>query len=126
MSVRVAINGFGRIGRNVLRCAKQAGNDLDLVAVNDLTDSETLAHLLRYARNKLTRCSTCAWIIKIPVDSRGSTKPYELPTANALAIHARSWRPERNSTSLGSVASGKSERISWRAMSAERNADEKT
>ena len=48
MSVRVAINGFGRIGRNVLRCAKQAGNDLDLVAVNDLTNSETLAHLLRY------------------------------------------------------------------------------
>ena len=48
MSVRVAINGFGRIGRNVLRCSKQAGNDLDLVAVNDLTDSETLAHLLRY------------------------------------------------------------------------------
>lgn len=48
MSVRVAINGFGRIGRNVLRCAKQAGGDLELVAVNDLTDSATLSHLLRY------------------------------------------------------------------------------
>jgi glyceraldehyde 3-phosphate dehydrogenase len=49
MAIRIAINGFGRIGRNVLRCAKQAGNtDLDFVAVNDLTDSNTLAHLLKY------------------------------------------------------------------------------
>jgi glyceraldehyde 3-phosphate dehydrogenase len=48
MSVRVAINGFGRIGRNVLRRAKQGGDELDFVAVNDLTDSATLAHLLRY------------------------------------------------------------------------------
>jgi glyceraldehyde 3-phosphate dehydrogenase len=48
MSVRVAINGFGRIGRNVLRYAKQSGAELDFVAVNDLTDSATLAHLLRY------------------------------------------------------------------------------
>ncbi|NNM33775.1 MAG: type I glyceraldehyde-3-phosphate dehydrogenase [Gemmatimonadetes bacterium] len=49
MSIRVAINGFGRIGRNVLRAAKQAGKtNLDFVAVNDLTDNGTLAHLLRY------------------------------------------------------------------------------
>ena len=48
MPVRVAINGFGRIGRNVLRYAKQSGIDLDFVAVNDLTDNATLAHLLRY------------------------------------------------------------------------------
>jgi glyceraldehyde 3-phosphate dehydrogenase len=49
MSIRVAINGFGRIGRNVLRAAKQHGaDDLDFVAVNDLTDTRTLAHLLRY------------------------------------------------------------------------------
>ncbi len=49
MSLRVAINGFGRIGRLVLRAAKQAGRtDLDFVAVNDLTDSNTLAHLLKY------------------------------------------------------------------------------
>jgi len=45
---RVAINGFGRIGRNILRAAKKQGADLDFVAVNDLTDSATLAHLLRY------------------------------------------------------------------------------
>ena len=49
MPIRVAINGFGRIGRNVLRSAKQAGNtDIDFVAVNDLTDPATLAHLLKY------------------------------------------------------------------------------
>ena len=49
MSIRVAINGFGRIGRTVLRAAKQQdATDLDFVAVNDLTDASTLAHLLRY------------------------------------------------------------------------------
>jgi len=49
MALRVAINGFGRIGRLVLRAAKQAGRtDLDFVAVNDLTDNKTLAHLLKY------------------------------------------------------------------------------
>jgi glyceraldehyde 3-phosphate dehydrogenase len=49
MPTRVAINGFGRIGRNVLRAAMQAGgSDLEFVAVNDLTDTKTLAHLLRY------------------------------------------------------------------------------
>jgi len=49
MGIRVAINGFGRIGRNVLRSAKQSGrSDIDFVAVNDLTDSGTLAHLLKY------------------------------------------------------------------------------
>jgi glyceraldehyde 3-phosphate dehydrogenase len=48
MATRVAINGFGRIGRNILRAAKKYGADLDFVAVNDLTDAATLAHLLRY------------------------------------------------------------------------------
>jgi glyceraldehyde 3-phosphate dehydrogenase len=52
MPVRVGINGFGRIGRNVFRAAKaraeQLGQDIEWVAVNDLTDSETLAHLLKY------------------------------------------------------------------------------
>ena len=49
MAIRVGINGFGRIGRNVVRAA-QAMNatDLDFVAVNDLTDTRTLAHLLKY------------------------------------------------------------------------------
>jgi glyceraldehyde 3-phosphate dehydrogenase len=49
MAVRVGINGFGRIGRNVFRAAMAAGaTDIEWVAVNDLTDAPTLAHLLRY------------------------------------------------------------------------------
>jgi glyceraldehyde 3-phosphate dehydrogenase (phosphorylating) len=49
MTIKVAINGFGRIGRNVLRAAKALGaKELDFVAVNDLTDVATLAHLLKY------------------------------------------------------------------------------
>jgi glyceraldehyde 3-phosphate dehydrogenase len=48
MAVRVGINGFGRIGRNVFRAAHAKGADIEWVAVNDLTDSRTLAHLLRY------------------------------------------------------------------------------
>jgi glyceraldehyde 3-phosphate dehydrogenase (phosphorylating) len=48
MSVRVAINGFGRIGRNVFRAARERGGDFEIVAVNDLTSADTLAHLLTY------------------------------------------------------------------------------
>src|SRR3954452_12242514 len=49
MAIRVGINGFGRIGRNVVRAAKAMGvSDLDFVAVNDITDTKTLAHLLTY------------------------------------------------------------------------------
>lgn len=53
MSVRVGINGFGRIGRNYLRCVLEraeagTGTPVDLVAVNDLTSAQTLAHLLAY------------------------------------------------------------------------------
>jgi len=49
MSVKIAINGFGRIGRNILRSALQEGmGELDLVAINDLTDAATLGHLFKY------------------------------------------------------------------------------
>jgi glyceraldehyde 3-phosphate dehydrogenase len=48
MAVRVGINGFGRIGRNVFRAAAAGNHDIEWVAVNDLTDSATLAHLLKY------------------------------------------------------------------------------
>ena len=47
MATKVAINGFGRIGRNVLRIASSS-DQLDIVAINDLTDAATLAHLLKY------------------------------------------------------------------------------
>jgi glyceraldehyde 3-phosphate dehydrogenase len=48
MALRVGINGFGRIGRNVFRAAQEKGADIEWVAVNDLTDARTLAHLLKY------------------------------------------------------------------------------
>src|SRR3954465_15382496 len=48
MPVRVGINGFGRIGRNVFRAAQESGADVEIVAVNDITDAGTLAHLLKY------------------------------------------------------------------------------
>jgi glyceraldehyde 3-phosphate dehydrogenase len=48
MSVRVGVNGFGRIGRNFFRAARKRGADIELVAVNDLGDAKTMAHLLKY------------------------------------------------------------------------------
>ena len=48
MTTRVGINGFGRIGRNFFRAALEQGADFEVVAVNDLTDTKTLAHLLKY------------------------------------------------------------------------------
>ena len=48
MTTRVGINGFGRIGRNFFRAALEQGADIEVVAVNDLTDNKTLAHLLKY------------------------------------------------------------------------------
>src|SRR5690348_9277341 len=64
MAIKVGINGFGRIGRNVLRTALSDSN-LDFVAVNDLTDPKTLAHLLKYDSilgnldNKVTAGADC-------------------------------------------------------------------
>jgi glyceraldehyde 3-phosphate dehydrogenase len=48
MAIKVGINGFGRIGRQVVRAAKERKVDLDFIAVNDLTDTKTLAHLFKY------------------------------------------------------------------------------
>src|SRR3954451_10024592 len=48
MAIRVGINGFGRIGRNLFRAAKKAGADIDFVAVNDLGSRDQMAHLLKY------------------------------------------------------------------------------
>ncbi len=48
MATKVAINGFGRIGRNVLRAGVEMGREVEFVAINDLTDAKTLAHLLKY------------------------------------------------------------------------------
>ena len=51
MPVRVGINGFGRIGRNVFRAAYEQGADIEWLAVNDLVDPKTIAHLLKYDSN---------------------------------------------------------------------------
>lgn len=48
MTVKVGINGFGRIGRNFMRAALEQGADIEIVGINDLTDNKTLAHLLKY------------------------------------------------------------------------------
>jgi glyceraldehyde-3-phosphate dehydrogenase/erythrose-4-phosphate dehydrogenase len=48
MTVRVGINGFGRIGRNYFRAIAATGADIEIVGINDLTDNKTLAHLLKY------------------------------------------------------------------------------
>ena len=48
MTVRVGINGFGRIGRNFFRAVRASGADIEIVGVNDLTDNATLAHLLKF------------------------------------------------------------------------------
>src|SRR5215208_2814218 len=48
MALKAGINGFGRIGRNVFRAAHARGEDIDWVGVNDITDTETIAHLLRF------------------------------------------------------------------------------
>src|SRR6266550_1216665 len=61
MATRVGINGFGRIGRQVVRAAKSDGvADLDFVAVNDLTDTKTLAHLFKYDSVKHTIVSNAS------------------------------------------------------------------
>ena len=64
MTVRVGINGFGRIGRNFLRAVLAAGADVEVVGVNDLTSPETLAHLLRY--------DSTQGRLAVPVDVEGN------------------------------------------------------
>ena len=51
MGTRVGINGFGRIGRNFFRAQHSLGSDLEIVALNDLGDAKTMAHLLEYDSN---------------------------------------------------------------------------
>ena len=48
MGIRVGINGFGRIGRNFFRAQNELGAEIEIVALNDLGDAKTMAHLLRY------------------------------------------------------------------------------
>ena len=74
MTIRVGINGFGRIGRNFYRAALAKGADIELVGVNDLTDNTTLAHLLKY-------------------DSILGRLPYEIKaTADEITVNGRTFK----------------------------------
>src|SRR5207247_5776506 len=57
MTIKVGINGFGRIGRNFFRAAKERGADIDFVAANDLLSVELMAHLLKYDTIQIGRAS---------------------------------------------------------------------
>ena len=88
MTVRVGINGFGRIGRNFFRAAKQQGADIDFVAVNDLGSLETMAHLLKYDSVLGTldeKVSATSRSIKVGKDSLrilSERNPADLPWAD--------------------------------------------
>ncbi len=76
MAIKVGINGFGRIGRNIMRAA-MAFDDIDIVAVNDLTDTATLAHLLKY--------DSILGNLKADVSSSGDTITVDGDTFKVLA-----------------------------------------
>ena len=77
MSIKVGINGFGRIGRNIMRAA-MAYRDIDIVAVNDLTDAATLAHLLKY--------DSILGNLKADIKAAGDRITVEQDTFQVLAI----------------------------------------
>jgi glyceraldehyde 3-phosphate dehydrogenase len=85
MTVRVGINGFGRIGRNFFRAAKQQGVDIDFVAVNDLGSIETMAHLLKYDSvlgqlpDKISSTSRSIKVGKDSIKVLQERNPAELP-----------------------------------------------
>ena len=82
MPLQAGINGFGRIGRNVFRAAHARGADIDWVGVNDITDNETLAHLLKYdsilgrsrARSRPPRTASW-WTARSFASSSSATRP---------------------------------------------------
>ena len=85
MSVRVAINGFGRVGRSVLRAAHEQHADIEVVAINDLVDANTLAHLLKYDsvygrfQGAVTVEGASIVIDGVPVRTLAETNPLALP-----------------------------------------------
>ena len=89
MSVKIGINGFGRIGRNVFRAIKKYHPELEVVAVNDLTSAKTLAHLLKYdSVHGILNCEVQAEKDNIVVDGKkvkvfSLTDPAEIPWSDS-------------------------------------------
>ncbi len=85
MPVRVAINGFGRVGRSVLRAAYEQQAEIEVVAINDLVDAKTLAHLLKYDsvygrfQGDVTVAGESIVIDDVPVRTLAETDPLALP-----------------------------------------------
>ena len=88
MTVKVGINGFGRIGRNYFRALVASGADLDVVAVNDLTDNKTLAHLLKYDSilgrfpGEVTYDEDALWVDGKEIKAFAEKDPSALPWAD--------------------------------------------
>ena len=88
MAIRVGINGFGRIGRCFVRAAYERGADIEVVAVNDLVDAKTLAHLLRYDSvfgrfpGEVVASATASWCLDA-VPRFAETEPRTLPGATS-------------------------------------------
>ena len=103
MAIKVGINGFGRIGRNVLRASLKDPN-LEFVAVNDLTDPKTLAHLLKYdsvlgnLSNQVSAGADSITVdgktIKVFKEKDPAALPWPMRSGRAVAPAAWEGRPE--------------------------------
>ena len=92
MTVKIGVNGFGRIGRNFFRAAKQRGADIDFVAVNDITDAATLAHLLKYDSVLGTYPGTVTASASTGSSST-ATSSASSPNGTPPTCRGRSWAP---------------------------------
>ncbi len=113
MTVRVGINGFGRIGRNFFRAAKQRGADIDFVAVNDLGSLETMAHLLKYD-SVLGTCRTTIKATKDGITVDGDELQRPVRTRPEEPAVGRPRRRRRRSSRPGSSPSATPLRITSR------------
>ena len=95
MTVRVGINGFGRIGRNFWRAAAASGKDIEIVAVNDLTSPEVLAHLLKYG--------SILGVLSEDVAADGE-KGALLRREGLYSSHIVEWRRARDAGALAALA----------------------
>ena len=100
MAVKVGINGFGRIGRNILRAARQQDADIEFVAVNDITTPATLAHLLKYD----TILGRFPGTVSVDGETRSSSTASpsrSSPSASRATCPGASWASTSSSSSTG-------------------------